>query len=208
MSEIKGPVYRIESQRLVIRCWHPRDAPLLKTAIDESLDHLRPWMPWANHEPQELQTKIDRLRQWRANFDLDQDYFYGIFDIEEQRVLGGTGLHTRVGANAREIGYWIHKDFINKGLATENSSALTRVAFEVDLVERIEIHCDPTNTRSAAVPSKLGFTHEATLRKRLLDSNGNPRDTMIWSLLKEEYSASPAARASIKAFDVAGNRLI
>jgi len=58
-------------------------------------------------------------------------------------VLGSTGLHTRVGAGAREIGYWIHQDYINQGLATEATAALTKVAFAIDQVTRIEIHCDP-----------------------------------------------------------------
>jgi len=44
--------YRIETERLVIRCYEPRDAPLLKEAIDSSLEHLQPWMPWALDEPQ------------------------------------------------------------------------------------------------------------------------------------------------------------
>lgn len=59
---IPGPAYRIHTARLVIRCWNPADAPLLKAAVDASLDHLRPWMPWAENEPQELDKKIDGLR--------------------------------------------------------------------------------------------------------------------------------------------------
>ena len=61
--------YRIETERLVIRCYNPSDAPLLKLAIDESLDHLRPWMPWAMHEPESVEAKIDRLRAYRGQFD-------------------------------------------------------------------------------------------------------------------------------------------
>jgi hypothetical protein len=34
------------------------DAPLLKTAIDASLEHLRPWMLWAQHESEDLQLQI------------------------------------------------------------------------------------------------------------------------------------------------------
>ncbi|MES2731624.1 MAG: hypothetical protein V4714_07745 [Bacteroidota bacterium] len=45
-------VYRIETDRLVIRCYEPSDAEKLKNAITESLDHLRPWMPWAQNEPE------------------------------------------------------------------------------------------------------------------------------------------------------------
>jgi RimJ/RimL family protein N-acetyltransferase len=108
----------------------------------------------------------------------------------------------------REIGYWIHKDHINQGLATEATAALTRVAFTIDKVTRVEIHCDPANVRSAAVPRKLGFRHEAILRQRTLGVDGRLRDTMIWTLLADEYPASPAAAAEIEAFDVVGQRLL
>ncbi|NLG73072.1 MAG: GNAT family N-acetyltransferase [Chloroflexi bacterium] len=204
MSEIPGPAYRIHTPRLVIRCWNPVDAPLLKTAIDESVDHLRPWMPWAYNEPEDLQKKIDLLRSFRGKFDLGQDFVYGIFNKDETRVLGGTGLHTRIGEGAREIGYWIHKDYTNQGLATEVSAALTKVAFEIDGVERVEIHCDAENVRSAAVPRKLGYTHDATLRKRVRAHDGTLRDAMIWSLLRQDYPSSPAAAVQIEAFDAIG----
>jgi len=204
-----GPAYRVATPRLVIRCYDPRDAQMMKTAIDESLDHLREFMPWAAYEPEDLQGKIARLRRFRGNFDLSVDFVHGIFNLEETRLLGGTGLHTRQGANVREIGYWIHKDYINQGLATEVSAALTRVAFEVDQVERVEIHCARENVRSAAVPRKLGFTYEATLRRRSLANPGQaPRDTMIWTLFADEYPASPAAAAQIEAFDAFGRKLI
>jgi RimJ/RimL family protein N-acetyltransferase len=212
MNDIPGPAYRIHTQRLVLRCWNPIDAPLLKAAIDESVEHLLPWMPWAADEPTELQIKIDRMRYWRGKFDLSQDFVYGVFNRDETRVLGGSGLHTRLGVTAREIGYWIHKDFINQGLATELSAALTRVAFEIDQVQRVEIHCDPANLRSAAVPRKLGYIHEATLGKRIPAST-NPeaeelRDVMIWTMFAENYPASPAASAQIEAFDAAGRQIL
>jgi hypothetical protein len=37
-EKIPGPVYRINTPRLVIRCWNPEDAGLLKTAIDRKLE--------------------------------------------------------------------------------------------------------------------------------------------------------------------------
>jgi len=209
-----GPAYRIQTARLVIRCYDPRDAPLLSEAITASVEHLKPWMPWAHNEPEDLQAKIERLRTFRARFDLGEDFIYGIFDREEKRILGGTGLHARVGEGAREIGYWIRAGSINQGLATETSAALVRVAFEVDCVQRVEIHCDPENVRSAAVPRKLGFTHEATLRSRVPYpappglNEQRRRDSMIWTLFEEDYPNSPAAKAPIEAFDVVGRRIL
>lgn len=209
MPNIPGPAYCIETKRLVIRCWHPGDALLLKASIDESLEHLKPWMPWAWDEPTGLQEKIERLRRWRGHFDLGDDYVYGIFNQNETRVLGGTGLHTRGGKTMREIGYWIHKDFVNQGLATEVSAALTRVAFEVDGMERVEIHCSVENVRSASVPRKLGFTHETTLKDKSMVGNGMTlTDSMIWTLLADEYPLTPAAQADIRAFDAAGRRIL
>jgi RimJ/RimL family protein N-acetyltransferase len=202
------PAYRIETPRLVIRCWNPADAPLLSQSVSESIEHLKPWMPWAHNEPTPLQTRIDRLRLWRSKFDLDQDYSYGIFNPEETRVLGGTGLHPRVGPDATEIGYWIHVDFAGQGLATETSAALVRVVFEVLKLKRVEIRCAPANVRSAAVPRKLGFTHEATLARRIPHHTGILRDVMVWSLFEDQYPNSPAARAEVAAYDAAGRKIL
>jgi len=192
---------------MVIRCWDPRDAPKLKAAIDGSLDHLRVWMPWAFQEPQPLEAKVEFLRRKRGQFDLGQDFGYGLFDRSESEVLGGSGLHPRVGPDAREIGYWIRGDQANRGLCTEATAALTKVAFTIDRVRRVEIHCDPENAASFAVARKLGFEHEATLKERLATQDGRMRDTMIWCLFEAQYLASPAAAAEIEVFDAAGQPL-
>ncbi|MCG8348255.1 MAG: GNAT family N-acetyltransferase [Chloroflexales bacterium] len=207
-APLPGPAYRIETERLVIRCWNPIDAPLLQAAVAQSRDHLRPWMLWAPDEPEDLQPVLERLRRFRGLFDLGQDFVYGIFNTDETQVLGGTGLHTRVGDEAREIGYWIHQNYLNQGLATEASAALVKAGFEIDRVQRIEIHCAAENVRSAAVPRKLGFTHEGTLRQRLPLRDGTLQDCMIWTLLSSEYAASPAATAKIAAFDVMGQAIL
>jgi len=203
-----APAYRIETERLVLRCWEPRDAALLSTAIEESTEHLRAWMPWMREEPRDLDDRIEFLRILRAKFDRDEEYVYGIFDAAEQRVLGGAGLHDRLGEDALEIGYWVHAARLGEGLATEAAGALTRVAFEALSVERVEVHCDPKNVRSAAVPKKLGFTLDATLRKRALRPDGTRRGTMIWSLLLEEYSGSIPSTQKLTAFDAAGRKLL
>ncbi|MBN1976839.1 MAG: GNAT family N-acetyltransferase [Anaerolineae bacterium] len=205
-STVSGPAYRIHTPRLVLRCWQPEDAPLLKTAIDASLEHLRPWMPWAHQEPADIETKIALLRRFRGEFDLGKDFVYGVFSRDEKQVLGGTGLHLRLGEGAREIGYWIHQEHVGRGLATELTSALTKVAFEVDGVERVEIHCDPENHASAAVARKSGFIHEKTVQSEMED--GELDCSMIWVMRADAYPASPAAEAEVEALDVIGRRVL
>ena len=202
-----APAYRVETDRLVVRCWDPRDAPLLQTAIEESAEHLRAWMPWMREEPRDLDDRIEFLRILRAKFDRSEEYVYALFDKDERKVLGGAGLHDRLGEDALEIGYWVHVAHLGLGLATEAAGAMTRVAFEAMSVERVEVHCDPKNVRSAAVPRKLGFTLDATLRKRALRPDGTRRGTMIWSLLLEEYAGSIPSKQTLTAFDAAGRKL-
>lgn len=200
------PPYRILTERLVLRCWEPRDAPLLKEAVDNSIEHLLPWMPWAAHEPQSLEEKVSLLRQFRGKFDLGQDFTYGIFGRDETEALGGTGLHTRIGDDAFEIGYWIRASRAGEGLGTESTAALTRVAFELTDVDRVEIRCEPENERSRAIPRKLGYREEATLRRRL--RHPDPRDVVVYSLFRDDFASSPAAAAVVEAYDAAGARVL
>jgi RimJ/RimL family protein N-acetyltransferase len=204
------PPYRLRTERLVIRCWHPRDAPLLREAIDSSLEELRPWMPWAREEPKPLPDTVHQLRRFRGAFDLGQDYFYGVLSADESQVVGGTGLHTRVGADAFEIGYWIRTGWTGAGLATEVAAALTRVAFALCGADRLEIHVDPANTPSCRIPQKLGYTQEATLRRRLSPMRtGEPRrDEAVFSLLAAEFASSPLADFPVEAYDSTDARLL
>jgi len=204
---IAKPAYRIETERLVVRCWDPKDAVLMQRASAESKEHLLPFMPWAQDEPQTVEQKAELVRRFRGLFDRGEDYVYGIFTKDESRAIGGTGLHTRLSGKALEIGYWLHKDFINKGLVTESTAALTKVAFELYHVERMEIHCSVENHASAAIPKKLGYTHEAT-RRRLGYAHGNASDSMIWTLFADEYPNTLSAQANTHAFDVLGNPLL
>jgi RimJ/RimL family protein N-acetyltransferase len=180
----------------VLRCWTEADAPLLDEAIRANLDHLRPWMPWAHHEPEPMERRTARLRRFRRRFEAGDDFTYGIFDHDEKSVLGGAGLHRRIGAGAIEIGYWIHVDHVGQGLATEAAAALTRVGFCVLGLGRIEIHCEVANAVSAAVPARLGYTHQVTIPGQVTTAATAPRDMMVWTMRRDEFDVSNASRTS------------
>jgi RimJ/RimL family protein N-acetyltransferase len=166
-------------------------------------------MPWANDEPQPLAEKLELLRRFRGRFDLDCDFVYGIFAPDEAEVVGGTGLHTRAGDDALEIGYWIRASRSGRGLATETVAALTRVAFELCGVDRVDIRVDPANERSLVVPRKLGFVEEATLRRRLPARAGEePRDAVVFTMFRSDFAAAPVAAAPIEAYDAGETRLL
>jgi RimJ/RimL family protein N-acetyltransferase len=201
--------YRIETDRLVIRCYEPEDAPLLKEAVDSSIDHLLPWMPWARFEPQTLDEKVELLRRFRSSFDADEEYPYGVFEPDESRQLGGAGLHRRGGEGSLEIGYFLRADATGRGLATEMTAALARVAVEKCGVDRVDIQVDPANERSLLVPRRLGFVEEATLRRRLepKEDGGPRRDVVLFTLLREELPGSGCAAYDYRAFDALGREI-
>ena len=196
--------YRVETDRLVLRCWSPLDAPLLRKTLDANDQHLRPMIPFMKDEPRSLEQTAQWLRGLRALFDLGQNYRYAVFDKSEKQLLGENMLLTRAGPGALEVGYWTHKDFTGKGFAAEATCALIRVAFDIERVARVEIHCAPENTASASIPARLGFSHECTLKHRATDSEGHIRDLMVWSLFAEDYPNSAAASLSYHAFDCMG----
>lgn len=201
------PPYRIETARLVVRCYEPGDAAKVKDAIDSSLDHLRPWMPWVEHEPQTLEEKTDLLKSFRAQFDLGDNFVMGVFSLDESEVIGGSGLHPRVEPGGLEIGYFCRASQTRHGYVTESTAALTRVGFEICEADRIEIRIDPENEASKGVPRKLGYTEEATLRRRLPGRAGGPlRDVTIFTLFREDFD--PAIAPGIRAFDARGERVL
>ena len=203
------PPYRIETERLVIRCYEPEDAAQLKDAVDSSLDHLRPWMPWVRYEPQPLDQKIDLLRLFRGQFDHDENYVYGVFDRDESRLLGGSGLHPRGGDDSLEIGYWVRANAVGQGIATEVAAVLTRAGFEHARLKRVDIQVDPANERSLRIPRALGFREEARLRRRLdpFESGEERRDSLLFTMLDEEFAISPCTTYAYRAFDAIGREL-
>lgn len=159
---------RIDSARLVIRCWEPGDVDLLMAAVADSLDHLRPWMPWVADEPLTRTARLALIAEWEAAWASGGDTVYGAFlRTDGSRsapatgpvVVGGTGLHRRLGPGGLEVGYWVHAHHTRRGYATELARALTDAAFAEPGIDRVEIHHDRANEASAAVPRVLGYRY-------------------------------------------------
>ena len=167
-------------------------------------------MPWAHEAPLPLEQTVELLRGFRGAFDLGRDYVYGILAPDESEALGGSGLHTRAGAEAFEIGYWIRASRSGEGLGTEATAALTRVGIELCGAGRIEIRVDPENAPSLAIPRKLGFTEEGQLRGVSHGPDGGPRqrDAVVFALLADKLAATPVASVQLEAFDALGERVL
>lgn len=141
---------------VVIRPWREDDAAALSAAIFESIEHLRPWMPWAASEPLSLVERRAQIAAWNAAERSGGDMVFGMF--VGGVIVGGCGLHRRIGPGAVTIGYWVHAAHTRRGYATQTAESLTSLAFSYRDVDQVEIHVDAGNAVSAAVPRKLGYT--------------------------------------------------
>lgn len=203
-----GPCYRVETERLVLRCWDPADAPAVRRALDESDQHLRPFVPFMRSEPRTLAETATWLRGHRAAFDRDEHYRYAVFDREERTLLGESMLVDRAGDGTWEVGYWQHVAHAGYGYATEAAAALVRVAFGASGLRRLELVCATGNHASAAVARKLGFCHEATLRQSLTDTTDTVHDAMVWTMFADDYPDTPTSATPVRAFDCLGARAL
>jgi len=188
---------QIETERLLLRRHSIEDAPALKAVIDANLAHLQAWMPWAMNEPSPLNVIEDRVEKFAANFNHSDSWGYTIRRANHSPIIGGCGVHAEIGPNALEIGYWLDSSETGHGYATEATAALIIAAFATQVVDRIEIRCDPRNAASAGVPRRLGFAYITTLEKNSKTPAGEPRDTMVFELTRERF---------LDNFDEAGDR--
>lgn len=157
------------------------DAAAIATAVGESLEHLRPWLPWATEESADVEFQRDRLSKLATLVARGEEWQYGLFGPDNERLLGSFGLMTRRGPGTLEIGYWLHVDAGGRGYATLAAGALTDVARDLPGIRHVYIYCDAANRRSAGVARRLGYhlTRSERVRPETPSESG---ELQLWSL--------------------------
>ncbi|MFD9793485.1 GNAT family N-acetyltransferase [Streptomyces sp. NPDC059070] len=183
---MEEPSESLRSDRVELRRLHMTDLDALERAIDESLDHLVPWMPWAaGHSRQQT---VDFLARGQEEWEAGRAYNYAI--RAGGVVIGGCGLHRRIGPGGLEIGYWVHSRWTGQGLATMAASGLVREGFQLAGTDRMEICHDAANQSSGAVARRLGFTEVA--RTRVPEGPCAPGEVgidVVWRMTVDEWRA-------------------
>ena len=152
------PREEIEAGSRTLRRHRPSDTAAILEAVNESLAHLAVWMSWAQ-VPATDESIGTFLAGAVADFEDGTNFGYAITERDAtgaEVIVGGCGLHPRVGPGGIEIGYWVHAAHLRRGIAKAAAVALRDQAFAMGL-DRVEIHCDEQNTASAAVARSAGF---------------------------------------------------
>lgn len=174
----------LTSERLLLRAPCAGDGVALNEAVVESIDQLKPWMPWAQGLPSVEQSELV-CRQMAVHFAQRSDLPMFIFDRGTGHFIGGTGLHRFDWSVPRfEIGYWVRHSAQGRGLVTEAVQTLARFAFDGLRARRVEVRMSSANQRSRAVAERCGFTLEGVLRQDSLSTDGQPRDTVVYARVR------------------------
>ncbi|MEV7275524.1 GNAT family N-acetyltransferase [Streptomyces sp. NPDC093111] len=153
---VPADLIRIDDD-LVLRPFDPEaDLDTWVRVIDESLEHLRPWMPWAAehsraHTAEFLAARADL---WEAG----EQFSYVV--AADGALVGTCGLfrHEDTPEGAYEIGYWLHPAATGRGIATRAAAAMVQVGFRLAGIGELRIVHDAANHASGAVAARLGFT--------------------------------------------------
>ena len=189
---------RHEDNGFVLRCYDAGDGALLSEAVDESYEHLRPWMPWAmKAQPVELSEKL--VRQFRGRYLLAEDFVIGIFAPNEKRLLGGAGFHLREGPLATacaEMGMFIRRSEAGRGLGTRVVQALVHWGFTEWPWLRLSWRCDQQNVASVRVAEKAGLRLEGVLRDQPKLVGAGRRNTACYAITKSDWRTESHSAAS------------
>ena len=168
-----------------IRLFEERHADTVFERVDQEREHLRPWFPWVD-ATQQVDDTLQFIKGARERFASKGEIASGIWC--EGIFCGSIGTQKLDRLNRSiEIGYWLAKDYEGRGIMTDSCRLLVDYLLtEMDL-NRVEIRCAVHNVRSNAVPKRLGFTLDATLREALW-LGGHFHDLHIWSLLQREWT--------------------
>jgi len=183
------PPSDLDADAVVLHRYVGAETERLLAAVRESIEHLRPWMPWAAEEPtyDALDEFVARsAAQWASG----DAYNYWLSDGTSSDVIGSAGLHRRVGEHALEIGYWVHARWTNRGVASAAAAALTTAGLGLRGIERIEIHCDEANLASAAVPVRLGYRLERVVDEPPV-APGEIGRRMVWATDATSWTPAP-----------------
>jgi RimJ/RimL family protein N-acetyltransferase len=180
---METPAETLSDGEVLLRRWRDDDAETVHRMVNGSLGHLAQWMPWAVDGYTE-QDAAQFLKVTQAGWRSGESFDYAII-APDRAVVGSCGLMARIGPGGFEIGYWLGEDYTGRGLVARAAELLTAEAFRVG-AERVEIVHDVANTRSGAVPKRLGFTE---VTKRAAELRGGTASTgvvAVWRIRDPE----------------------
>jgi ribosomal-protein-serine acetyltransferase len=170
-----------------LRLLEEADAHELAELIAANRRHLAQWLPWARQDG--LSGTLAFIRTTRRQLADENGLQTAI--VRAGRIVGVVGFHAVDRVNqATSIGYWLAEAEQGRGTMTRAVGALVDHALSGWRLHRVEIRVATGNARSRAIPERLGFRHEGTLRGA--ERHGEDHlDLDVFSVLAGEWGGGP-----------------
>lgn len=180
--------YILEDAHVLLRPLAPGDADhLVHFSIDEPEIWKYSLIPAVGKE-----NLTNYLQAAMDNRAAEKEYPFIVFDKKQGKYAGSTRFYDiQLNNKAMQLGYtWYGKDFQGTGLNKHCKYLLFQFAFETIGLERVELRADNRNERSKAAMRSIGCVEEGVLRAHLTTLDGGRRDSIVLSVLKEEWFGS------------------
>jgi len=148
-------------------------------------DRVTSWLSFDTRDRDQAAKTLTEFVERSARDDRP-DYLLAVTRLHDDRMVGFARLGP-TGVKAAHLGYAIHADHWGHGYATDASRTLLRFAFTSLGKHRVSAAIGPDNEASIAVVKRLGFSYEGRIRHHVF-TNGNWRDSLLYSLLEHEYA--------------------
>lgn len=135
----------------------------------------------------------ENIKNWIAEaldqYEAKSRYPFTIIDKRSNRKVGSTSFgNISIRDQRIEIGWtWLGKDFQGSGINKHCKFLLLQYAFESLNFERVEFKTDVLNLQARKSLEKIGAVEEGILRSHTLMTNNRRRDTIYYSILKNEW---------------------
>jgi ribosomal-protein-serine acetyltransferase len=142
---------------LELRSLEKEDGDELFTLIEHNREYLREWLPWVDDN-----TSVEDSKKF-----IESSLGQSASGIWYKGKLAGVVGYSTIDQSNRKasIGYWLGASFQGHGLMTKACRAMIEHSFSELDVNRIEIHCAIENSKSRAIPERLGFVQEGVIRQ-------------------------------------------
>ncbi|MGE7092079.1 GNAT family N-acetyltransferase [Lysinibacillus sp. NPDC048646] len=171
-------------QELSLRTVAVEDAQAVFALTDTSREYLREWLPWLDFT-KEVADSMAYIESCIAGYEAKSSLSLVI--IFRNQIVGIAGFNAINPSNKiAAIGYWLSKDAQGHGIMTKTVQALMLYAFEELQLNKVEIRAAAGNVKSRAIPERLNFTTEGTIRAAewLYD---HYVDHVIYGMLAKEW---------------------
>jgi len=138
------------------------------------------------NSPEQMKSYIEKALEGRKD---KNSYAFLVFDKRKNQYAGSTRFYDiQVNNASLQLGFtWYGKEFQGTGLNKNCKYLLLKFAFEVLKVERVEFRADNENQRSINAMKSIGCVVEGVLRSNTYKPDGKRRDSIVLSILKDEW---------------------